>query len=105
MLKNILTATTHSNTGNFDIPNLIKFNVNAQFILIKPNAILEPKLIGQYETNKLAMLAMKENESKKYIDEDDYNYAIINLENMTPYFWKIKNKIINAVGKNPGVYY
>jgi hypothetical protein len=76
--------------------NIVKFNINKQFILIKNNSNNSFRIIGQYENEKQAMDDLKfdrENGLGVYVGYLSYNYVIIDLKYSKPYFLKIKTKV------------
>lgn len=110
MLEYILTVVGNSNNNRIHIPYLIELDIDDQFILIKDELCAGSKIFGQYETNDNAVEAMKkdqlkEDQSREYPEIGNFDYIILNLELVTPLFWKIKNKKIDPNSKNPGTYY
>jgi hypothetical protein len=106
MLQYVLNMIDDTNRSHdINIPNLVEFNISDQFILVKNDSDLEPKILGQYETNKNAIKVIKKDKLKKYIGIDNFTYVIIDLEYTTPHFWKLKNKKIKYKKRNPGTYY
>lgn len=114
---NLSSDSIHDGMG-YRIHNLVKFNVENQFVVVKCDGMCNTHVLGQYASNEegfnvimgdcIARVCSKSKETNskanKY-DPDDYvQYVIVNLENTTPYFFG-KGKLSETPQNKAGEFY
>lgn len=107
MLKEILDLSIDMiNSGAGYLPyDLISFNVEKQYIVIRRNLNYSVEYVGQYITNTEAINMIKIDQlnlNAKHSTE--YEYVIVNLEHTTPYFLG-KGKLVKRNHTRPGLFY
>ncbi len=113
MLVDILELSSEiiHNGGGYSMHNLIKFSVDAQYILVRRDCDFDVALIGQYSTNEEAINVINADQFALDSDDDDtYQYVIINLEYTKPYFFKLgiltqDDPTKNIKRKEAGIFY
>jgi hypothetical protein len=107
MLKEILDLSIDMiNSADGYLPyDLIEFNVEKQYIVIRRNLKYTVEYVGQYTTNEEAINIIKTDQlnlNAKHSTE--YEYAVVNLEHTTPHFFG-KGKLVKRNHTRPGLFY
>lgn len=90
IILNLSADLIHHGIGH-RLHDLIKFNVDRQFIVVREDCDYDVSLVGQYSTNEEAINFIKTDQltlTSTY-DGDGFYYVIINLEYTKPYFLKL----------------